>query len=79
MGIVVSIGRRPRHVSPLLAKHDAAVLDIGLDHIAVGELAVEHVEAERVEQVMLDGALERAGAVDRIVALVAEELLGRFA
>jgi hypothetical protein len=34
--------------SPLLAEYDGTVIDIGEDHIAIGEPAVEHVEAERI-------------------------------
>ena len=59
-----------------LAKYDRPVLDVGLDHVAVAELAVQHGETQRVEEVVLDGAFEGACAVNRVVALVAEEFLG---
>jgi len=34
--------------APWLVKHDRTVLDVGLDDVTVAELAVQHVEAERI-------------------------------
>ena len=59
-------------------KQDMAVIDIGSDHIAIHKPAVEDIERERIQQQVLDGALERTCAINRIVALVADEFLGGF-
>src|SRR5207244_10373775 len=45
--------------------------------ITLGELAFEHRERQRVLQQPLDGALERPGAVHRVVALRHEQMLRR--
>ena len=50
--------------------------NLGLDDIAVPELALEDVEAERVEQKVLDDALQGAGTVNGIVAFFSDVLLG---
>ena len=67
-----------RKAPSLLVEHDVSVVGVGLDDVAVDEFPVEHVEAERVQQQVLDGALEGARAIDGIVALAADELLGGF-
>src|SRR5207244_9959874 len=45
--------------------------------ITLGKLAFEHRERQRVLQQPLDGALERPGAVHRVVALRHEQMLRR--
>src|SRR5262245_15135194 len=49
---------------------------VDADVVALVDLAVEELERQRVHNPALDGALERAGAVDRIEALV-RQLLSR--
>src|SRR5215216_627984 len=46
------------------------------DGVALLKLALEHLERQRVQHAALDRALERAGAVDRVVALLDEQVLG---
>src|SRR3546814_14251128 len=46
------------------------------DRVAVADLAVQNQAGQGVLQLALDDALQRAGAVDRIVALVGEPHLG---
>lgn len=48
----------------------------GLDVVSFAKVAVEDFEAERVEDLALDDALEGAGSVGGVVALLAEEELG---
>ncbi len=45
--------------------------------VALAELALQHLQGQRVEHAPLDGALERACAVGRIVAFLHQEVLGR--
>ncbi len=44
--------------------------------LAVGDLAGEHLEGERVEHEALNGAAKRACAESRVVALAREQTLG---
>src|SRR3546814_15139989 len=46
------------------------------DRVAVADLAFQNQAGQGVLQLALDDALQRAGAVDRIVALVGEPHLG---
>ena len=43
------------------------------DRVALGERAVEDPQRERVDEALLDHALQRPGAVDRVVAEVADQ------
>lgn len=50
----------------------------GADAVAGEEFAVEEVEAEGVENLVLDDALEGAGTVSGVVAFAGEEIPGGF-
>ena len=45
--------------------------------VARGEASLEDAARERIDQVLLDDALERPGTVGRVVAEVADQLTGR--
>jgi hypothetical protein len=62
----------------LLRKHDFTAADPTFDHIAVDELAFENFQAQRIEEMMLDCALQRTRTVNRIVTLVTDKLFGLF-
>ncbi len=49
---------------------------LDLDAVAGGVLALEQAERHRVDEVLGDDALERARAVGRVVAHVAEQVAG---
>lgn len=69
-------GRRVRGDDRLLLCEDQPALARGhLDRVAGLELAVEQLHGERIEQALLDRALERARAKQRIVAFSREEFL----
>ena len=57
-------------------KHNPTVLGIGRDDIIGADLAGENVLRQAVFQILLDGALERAGAIDRIKTGLAEQVEG---
>src|SRR5688572_8618533 len=52
--------------------------DVDDDAVAFAELALEHPQRQRIENAALDGALERAGPVHRIVTFGDDELARRF-
>ena len=54
-----------------------AAAGIGHDLVAVVELATKQLDGQRLDDLLLDRALQRARAVDRVEALDGEELLGR--
>src|SRR5207249_2791360 len=60
---------------PARLAHDELAL-FGVDHdgVALTELAVQNGHRERILNPTLDHALERPGAVGRVVALVRDEL-----
>src|SRR5215211_9548749 len=62
-------GRDPDHAEVLAGALHA-------DGVTLEELPVEQLERERALQLALDDPLERTGAVDRIVALRGQQLLG---
>ncbi len=55
---------------------DLAVLGVDLHRVALGQVALEQPQRERVLHQPLQGALERAGAVRRVVALCRHEVAG---
>src|SRR5690242_1642912 len=61
--------------SPGLLEADLAVLGVHADRVAVGEVAFEQPQRERVLDETLDRALQRPGAVRRIPARLRERLL----
>src|SRR5688572_11525541 len=67
---------RGRRLSAL--EHELAVVRVDADGVALGEVALEQAQRERVLDDALDRALERAGAVGRIPALLRERFLRRF-
>ena len=60
---------------PLL-EGQLAVGGVDLDRVALGELALEHLQRQLVDQLLLDHPLQRPGAVGRVVAEVAEQRRG---
>lgn len=62
-----------------LVEDDGAVVHVDVDRAALREAAFEDGETERVEDVVLDGALERAGTVDGVVAVLGHQLCGGVA
>src|SRR6266566_5405093 len=60
----------------LLAKFERTVLSIDVDGLAFADFTFENVDAKRVENFFLDGALERARAVNRIVTFARDQFLG---
>src|SRR5882724_1838744 len=46
--------------------------------MAFADFAFENINAERIENFSLDGAPQRAGAVNRIVSFAREQFLGRI-
>src|SRR5437660_1029790 len=63
------------------AKSDFAPLYVSDDAIAVGEFAVEDLQRERIDDLLLQRALEWPCSVDGIVTFVREErfgLVGQF-
>src|SRR5206468_5705281 len=54
-------------------KFELAVFDIDVDGLAFADFAFENIDAERVENFSLDGAPQRAGAVDRVVAFARQQ------
>src|SRR5690606_21077492 len=71
-------GRR-RVQGSALHEHQLALGRIDPDHIAVEELAGQDLLRQRILQLRLDRTLERAGAVHRIEADVAQQLEGGVA
>ena len=59
-----------------LVEADAAIFRIDADGGAFRVFAGEDGHAERVEQIMLNGALEGAGAIHRVIAVVCHQLCG---
>src|SRR6266508_5435401 len=62
--------------SDLLAERDRALAGVGNDRVAFGEFAIEQAQGQRVLDHPLDGALERPRAVDGVIALARQQLLG---
>ena len=60
----------------LFRKYHLSARQRAPDAVALGELAVQHFEAQGIQEVLLDRALERAGTIHGIVALVGDELEG---
>jgi hypothetical protein len=60
----------------MAAQVDLAVLDADLDHAALGELAEEQLFRQRLLDVLLDHAAQRAGAHLVVVALVGQPFGG---
>src|SRR4051812_9819501 len=58
---------------------DRAVASVSPDCLTFAELAFENVHTERVEDLALDRSLQRARAVDRIVALRCDARFRRVA
>src|SRR5690348_2088272 len=59
-----------------LLEHDLAVPGLGPHGVALTERTVEDRDRQRVDQALLDDALERARAVGRVVAEVAQQRAG---
>ena len=59
-----------------LVEADAAIFRIDAYDGAFRVFAGEDGHAERVEQVVLNGALEGAGAIHRVIAVVCHQLCG---
>src|ERR1700720_3066337 len=55
-----------------------AVFCINMDGLAFADFAFENVDAERIENFLLNRASERAGAVNGIVTFAREKCLGRI-
>src|SRR5919202_7085747 len=67
-----------RHGSRGFAEGELAVgRGVDDDVVAVGELALQHAHRQRLDQVLLDGPLERPRAVHRVEALASHQLFGR--
>src|SRR5207302_6503390 len=64
------------HCLSLLVEHESAVAAVHADRVAFAEIAFEHPQRERIEDAALNRPLERTRAVDRIIALMYEELPG---
>ena len=62
--------------APGLGEDELAVAGVDADHVALGELALEQLQGELVDQLALDHPLQRPGAVGRVVAEVAEQRAG---
>src|SRR5215210_8703117 len=60
-----------RHPRLRSLEHELAVARVDADAVAGGELALEQLERELVDELLLDHPLERARAVGRVVAEVA--------
>ena len=52
---------------------------VDCDRVALADLALEELQGQDVHQLLLDHALQRAGAVCRVEPQVAEELAGLVA
>ena len=64
-----------------LFEHEVAVAGLDPDRVALGELALEQLQREAVDELALDHPLQRPGAVDGVVAEVAEKrpgVVGQF-
>ena len=72
-GSVALDGGRSRRAR--LREHELAVRRVDEDGVAVGEVALEQPQRERVLEQPLDRALERPGAVGRVPAGLGERLL----
>src|SRR4029079_1362871 len=59
-----------------LGKRELAGPPVDLHGVAFAELALEHLDRERIEDAPLYRALQRTRAVRRIVALLDEQILG---
>src|SRR4051812_25059325 len=57
-------------------EHDLPVLRVHEDRVALIELAHQHFLRERIDDELLDRALDRARAVRRVEALLRDERLG---
>ena len=57
-------------------QHELAVAGVHADGVALAEVALEDGQRERVDQALGDDPLERARAVGRVVAEVAQQLAG---
>src|SRR5437763_3892451 len=62
----------------LRERESAVGSDVDDDVVAVDELALQHAHRQRLDQVLLDGPLERPRAVDGVEALASHQLLGRL-
>src|SRR5215212_8700894 len=62
-----------RHPRLRSLEHELAVARVDADAVAGGELALEQLERELVDELLLDHPLERARAVGRVVAEVADQ------
>src|SRR5690606_20342162 len=60
-----------------LLEHQAAVAHADSHPVAGAELPLQDVLRQRILDLLLDGPLERAGAVYRIEARLAQEIAGR--
>src|SRR5205823_7050707 len=66
-------------ISPsLLLKLECAVFGVNVNGLAFVKFAFEDVETERVQNFFLNCALERARAINRIVAFAREQFLRRI-
>src|SRR5437899_7400890 len=73
-----SLGRNSSRLgTPGLAHHEIALLDIYQHRVALGKLAVEDRQGQRVLDAALNHPLQRSGDVVRVVALVRDQLHGR--
>ena len=62
----------------LLAKLEGAVLGVDVNGLAFADFAFEDVETEGIENLLLNRALQRARAINRIVPFTREQFLGRI-
>src|ERR1700716_2413798 len=69
-------GRGRRVLRAGLTQNQLALLGVDQDGVTLTELAVEDGHGERVLNAALDHALEWPRAVDRVVALVRDQLQG---
>ena len=75
-GVGASLARRARgHV---LAEAERVAVGLDDDRVALAEAAGQDVDGQRVLDHPLDGALERPGAVDGVVAALGEQRAGGF-
>ena len=57
-----------------LREDELAVGGVDLDAVALGELALQQPQRQLVDELLLDHPLQRAGAVGRVEAEVADQL-----
>jgi len=60
------------------AKFECAVFGIDTDDLAFVDFSFKDVDAERIENILLDGAFQRPRSVNRIVTIARDQFFGRI-